>query len=982
MFEPLGHPRVFGIAPGIDFPRALTDGILSRLTGAPPEQLARVEIFVNTRRMARRVQALFQDRGPLLLPRLRLITDLAGDPSFGDLPQPVDPLGRRLELAQLVKKLIEAEPDIAARDAAFDLADSLSTLMEEMQGEGVSPATVAALDVGHHSAYWARSQRFLTLVQNYLDGGAFLDTEARQRLIVERLARQWQTHPPEHPVIVAGSTGSRGTTRLFMEAVAKLPRGAVILPGFDFEMPDEIWEELDDALTGEDHPQFRFRRLISALGLHRSDIAEWTDANPHSKDRNKLVSLALRPAPVTDGWLADGPKLEGLTEATEGLTLLEAPNARLEALSIALRLRKAVEDGVPAALITPDRTLTRQVAAALQRWKIEPDDSAGTPLPLTPPGRLLRQTADLMGQVLTPETLLALLKHPLVSHSERDLHLLRTRDLELDYLRRGAPFPDRAGTMEWGRKRTARGREDEGQTAWIAWLWDILEALAATRTQDLSDHISAHIALTEKLAAGPGADGAGELWLKATGEKAQETLAALRNVEGSGGRLTPSEYADLIGSVLNREEVRDPISAHPGVMIWGTLEARVQGADLVILAGLNDGVWPELPKPDPWLNRDMRRTAGLLLPDRNIGLAGHDFQQAIAAREVWLTRSVRDAEAETVKSRWLNRLTNLMNGVSEEGSAALKAMQKRGQRWLDLSRELERPKETVAKAPRPAPVPPVESRPRRLSVTRIERLIRDPYAIYARYILNLKPLDPLHATPDAPLRGQALHSILEKFVESTRDGLPGEARAHLLRIAQDVFEREVPWPATRAIWLAKLERAADWFVEHELQRRSVARPVAVEVTGRVALQDPPFVLEGRADRIDMTPEGELILYDYKTGALPTKDQQTYFNKQLPLLGAMAERAGFAEIPEARVRETRYLGLGSALKEQVSGYEDGALDEVWAEFTRLMAAYTRAQQGYAARRAVYESRFDQDYDQLARYGEWDSTDEVERIEVGS
>ncbi|NNK77319.1 MAG: double-strand break repair protein AddB [Litoreibacter sp.] len=982
MFDASSRPRIFGVAPGIDFPQTLTDGIRSRLKGTPPDCLARVELFVNTRRMARRLQTLFQERGPLLLPRIRLITDLSRDPAFTDLPQPVDPLGRRLELAQLVKKLIEAEPDLAAQDAAFDLADSLSTLMEEMQGEGVHPSTIAGLDVGNHSAYWARSQRFLTLVQQYFEDESLLDAEARQRLIVERLAQRWETHPPEHPIVIAGSTGSRGTTKLFMEAVAKLPLGAIILPGFDFEMPDEIWGELDNALTGEDHPQYRFRRLITSLGLQHSDVAEWEKAVPEIKARNSLVSLALRPAPVTDGWLEDGPKLAHLTQATKALTLLEAPNARMEALSIALRLRKAVEDGVPAALITPDRTLTRQVTAALQRWKIEPDDSAGIPLPLTPPGRLLRQTADLMGQVLTPETLLALLKHPLVSHHDRDLHLLRTRDLELDYLRRGAPFPDRAGTEDWGAKRHAKRSEDEGLDAWITWLWDILEDLASAATRDLSEHLSAHVALTERLAAGPGAQGAGELWLMATGEKAQETLTALRNVEQSGGQLTPSEYADLIGSVLNREEVRNPIAAHPGVMIWGTLEARVQGADIVILAGLNDGVWPELPKPDPWLNRDMRRAAGLLLPDRNIGLAAHDFQQAIAAREVWLTRSVRDAEAETVKSRWLNRLTNLMNGVSKEGSAALKDMEDRGKHWLDMTRELERPKVEIERAPRPAPVPPVGSRPRRLSVTRIEKLIRDPYAIYARYILNLKPLDPLQTTPDAPLRGQALHTILEKFIESTKTGLPENARAHLMGIAQEVFERDVPWPATRAMWLAKLDRAADWFLESEHVRRNLADPMAVEVTGKVTVQEPAFTLEGRADRIDMTPEGELILYDYKTGALPTKDQQKHFNKQLPLLGAMAERGAFPDIPTVRVRETRYIGLGSSLKEQVSKFEAGELDGVWAEFIRLIAAYTGQEQGYAARRAVYEDRFDQDYDQLARYGEWDNTDEVKRIEVGT
>ncbi|HBB82406.1 MAG TPA: hypothetical protein DC031_03815, partial [Sulfitobacter sp.] len=77
----------------------------------------------------------------------------------------------------------------------------------------------------------------------------------------------WQDAPPQHPVILAGSTGSRGTTALLMEAVARLPQGAIILPGFDFEMPTAVWNELDQALLAEDHPQYRFRKLMNMLGV-------------------------------------------------------------------------------------------------------------------------------------------------------------------------------------------------------------------------------------------------------------------------------------------------------------------------------------------------------------------------------------------------------------------------------------------------------------------------------------------------------------------------------------------------------------------------------------------------------------------------------------------------------------------------------------------------------------------------------------------
>ena len=131
-----------------------------------------------------------------------------------------------------------------------------------------------------------------------------------------------------------------------------------------------------------------------------------------------------------------------------------------------------------------------------------------------------------------------------------------------------------------------------------------------------------------------------------------------------GTALTAADYGDLVGALLAAGEVRDRDAPHPDIMIWGTLEARVQGADLVILGGLNDGTWPEAPPPDPWLNRKMRNDAGLLLPERRVGLAAHDYQQAVCANEVWITRAIRSEDAETVPSRWVNRLGNLMTGLA------------------------------------------------------------------------------------------------------------------------------------------------------------------------------------------------------------------------------------------------------------------------------------------------------------------------------
>ena len=380
MFDPSSSPRIFGSAPGVDFAQGLFSGLEQRGSKLSPSEWARVEIYVNTTRMQRRIRAVFDDGPARLLPRIRLITDLADDPVSLALPPAVSPLTRRLELSQFVAKLLEKEPDLAPRAALYDLSDSLAKLMDEMQGEGVSPDTIAELDVSDQSGHWDRALQFLNIITPFFgEANEQPDKEARQRLVIEALAQEWAETPPTHPIIIAGSTGSRGATALFMQAVAKLPQGAIILPGYDFDLPDQVWDAMDDNMTAEDHPQFRFRNLMGLIGFDQNDVHPWTTEKPGNPMRNALVSLSLRPAPVTNQWLTDGPKLGDLIAATDRLTLVEASSPRAEAETIALRLRQAAEDGITAALISPDRMLTRQVTAALDRWDIKPDDSAGTP---------------------------------------------------------------------------------------------------------------------------------------------------------------------------------------------------------------------------------------------------------------------------------------------------------------------------------------------------------------------------------------------------------------------------------------------------------------------------------------------------------------------------------------------------------------------------------------------------------------------------
>ncbi|MGI3164175.1 double-strand break repair protein AddB [Pseudooceanicola sp. 200-1SW] len=967
-------PRLFGLPPGADFPALLLRGLENRLGDAPPEARARVQIVVNTRRMARRLRRLY-DSGPArLLPRIELLTSLD---CRAAIPPAVSSIRRRLELIRLISALLEAEPDLAPRAALYDLADSLARLLDEMQGERVTLEDIAALDVSDLSGHWARAQRFLEIVGQIPRADDLPDPEERQRRVVETLIAEWQENPPQHPVILAGSTGSRGATHLLMQAVARLPQGAVVLPGYDFDLPHRIWSELDDPLTGEDHPQYRFRKLMLGLGLEPEEVPPWAqEGAPQAAadpGRNRLLSLALRPAPVTHQWLEEGPDLGPLLPPTEGITLVKAPGPRAEAMAIALRLRMAAEEGRTAALITPDRGLTRQVSAALTRWGITPDDSGGTPLQTTAPGRLLRQVADLLHTPPTAVALLALLKHPLTHSGEgRGAHLELTRALELHLRDQARPHPTPDDIQAF-----AAPRDEALAAPWADWICATAFAAAHPEPKPLEARVADHIALAEAIARGTDAAGSGTLWLRDAGEKARGVMDRLAEDAPHGEALSARDYGDLAGAILSTEEVRNPDEPHPHILIWGTLEARVQGADLVILGGLNEGSWPEATQPDPWLNRQMRKAAGLLLPERKIGLSAHDFQQAVAAPEVWLTRATRNQDAETVPSRWLNRLTNLLNGLPEQqGPAALAAMEARGAHWLDLVRQVETPI-AAPKAPRPSPAPPLAARPRTYWVTDIRHLIRDPYAIYAKRILRLRRLGPLMRDPDAMMRGIVSHSAIEAFVQGVNGGEIPLTRAALLSTVADVLTADVPWGEARALWLARLDRNAEWFIAGEAARQAEAARVYTEAEGRAKIPELDITLAAKADRVDVDAQGRVHLFDYKTGEPPTPAQQKAFDKQLLLESAIAEREGFADLGPRDVARATYIGLGTNPKEVAAPLDEESPALVWEKFTELARAWADPAKGYTARRAMQEMRTGSDYDQLARFGEWEDTDDPDR-----
>ncbi len=1014
---------LFTIAPTRPFVDALAAGLIAEAEAGPGglESLADGLVLLPTRRACRALREAFLRASggrALLLPRMQPIGDVdeedlllaaSGDPAAAgaellDLPPAIPPMRRRFLLARLILQLpdlggIEERP---SPDRALMLADELARLLDQIQTEGLSLEAVEGLVPDRYADHWQVTVEFLGILRTHwpeiLAAIGALDPADRRNRLIAAQAEAWRREPPAFRITAAGSTGSIPATADLLACVSGLPTGRVVLPGLDRHLSAEDWTavEADPA-----HPQHGLARLLAHLGTTREAVADWPggEPDPARAARARLVAEAMRPAETTGAWRRAGEADRLPAESTDGLAWLEAPSAAAEAGAIALALREALEtDGATAALVTPDRNLARRVSAALARWGVAVDDSAGRPLAETPAGIFFRLVAEVALSGFAPVALLGLLKHPLAALGLAPAALRReVRHLERAILRGPKPGPGAAGL----RAKLAEAEGDRFKRDWLA--SDRVEALIArietalgplrqalapgAETRPPADLMRLHLEAAEAVAGSDGEPGASRLWREEDGEALAELLAEALDAAGADRAIEaipPGDYPAVMEALMRGASVRPAYGRHPRVFIWGPLEARLQHADLLVLGGLNEGTWPPEPEADPWMSRPMRRDFGLPPLERRIGLAAHDVAQAFAAPRVLLTRAAKVDGQPTVPSRWLERLAVLLARAGLGDRLAPNAG------WagdlLAWEQALHAAPERRFLAP-PAPKPPVAARPRQLSVTRVETWLRDPYAIFAERILGLAKLDEIDADFGAAERGSFIHEALDRFVRAHPPDRPlpepAEALADLMRCGEEAFgPHALDRPEVRAFWWPRFERIARWFLATESERRESDGLVRseTEIRGALTLDGPagPFRLTATADRIDLVQGGGYAILDYKTGQPPSgKELDSGYAPQLPLEAAMAMEGAFPDLAPAAVVELAFWRLtgGDPPGEIKAPSVDIGQVALAAQdgLKRLIEAFDDPERPYTALpRPERAPRFN-DFAHLARVAEWARAD---------
>jgi ATP-dependent helicase/nuclease subunit B len=1030
------RPRLYTVPSSADFIATLADAILNNAIlhdwprQGDPLSLAEGTILLPTQRAARALAEALSAQlgGGAILPRITPLGDvdeaedalLLAEGGFGEdfteLPA-ITETERRLVLAKLIQKwsdqvrhAIKAEGPRNALERAFTtdeggfrvasstadtlaLATALGRLIDTLAIHDVQWSDVHKLVPTDHDEYWDISRKFLTIAAEqwprHCADNNYMDAALRRHRVLNKEAHRLTREKPNAPLIAAGSTGSMPATAHLLKAIAALPHGAVVLPGLDQILDDASYKFIADEPT---HPQALLARLIQQIGVKRREIVPLTPSHP----RDALASTALRPAETTNLWADANLKLapETIHAALDTVTLIEAQDDREEALAIAIALRETLE--IPdqtAALVTPDRDLAERVTAELRRWDVSIIDTAGQPLDKSEAGAFALLAAEIVARDWDAQTLLALLHHPFFRFGLGDEVRARAiATLDMGVLRGRAPLQGINALIATAEEaqhedvyRAPRPRKRLSETDWdvcLAMLARLRACFAPLALPSAPPNLWAQ-ALTDCLDA-LSRDEAGTPCAFERSDGAM--LAALLQEMAQSRHGDPVKRRDLpqtLAGLMQGRSALAPGRPHPRLQILGLIEARLVRADRMILGGLDESVWPPDTRTDPFLNRAMRQQLKLPAPEKRVGQTAHDFVSAFGAEHVVLTRANKRAGKPTVPSRLLLRLEAV-------AGAALNDVRKRGQFYLDAARLLDEadapgapPLPDKIKAPRISVDPALV--PRDYRITEIEKLIRDPYAIFAKRILELDPLQPVAMPPGAAERGTLIHEVIGDFAKAHPIKLPPDARAQLLEAGDKLFAAYAAYPDVAAFWRPRFEAIVDYYLDWEEERRKSTKRVIAETDGRLAIDHDevgPIVLRGRADRIEILKDGTLAIVDFKTGNPPgTKEVQLGKNPQLTLEAAMAAQGAFTDVPKADASELVYVKLkgDAALNDErhIEDEDNDAMDladDHLARVVALIAEYCRGERPFLSRVHMKKAGDQSDYDHLARVREWSTSGE--------
>lgn len=940
-------PKVYSIEPYHNFLKSLAKTLVNEIFN-DDLTISDAIILLPTRRAARQLAKEFLDLRPqkaTILPRIRTLGDidpeesnLAGLDGFHSLKAAISPLKRQFILAQLIAQKNRAQNWSSDLISCLNAAASLGELLDSAElmalGE-IGPDwskldDLVDLDMAEH---FVKSKEFLQIITHYwpeiLKEKNLIDPANKRRHSIEILSQAWEINPPKNHIIIAGSTGSIPAARHLMKIVANLEKGCVVLPGLDKIMPARAWASVK---TEDGHAMRTLHDTINHIGINRNEVLAWPNNEPISENlinRRKLINIALTPKEETADWLLEVKTLgrENAIKGLDGLSLFEAPSEDVEAQFIALQMRETLEhDGQTCVLVTPSQNIAKRVCEKMALWGVKIDVSSGRILNETSIGTFVEKVGKWLIGPANPKAIMDLLSHPFAKFGlEDELKSKAAISLEIALLRGAArdktlnDLMARAENLrqkDWDYKRANKGITID----LIAQLKNTYDEIIANQKtgNSLSEHCFNLLFACEIIAKNNN-NKFQYIWGDDAGKIAS---AFFSNFLEEANETNANDFSQALKIILSfmAKNVARPKGSHAHLAILGPLEARLLHFDKYILAGLDDGIWPQVPSVDPFLSRPMRKKLGLQSRDLRLGLSAHDFSQLAANKNVILTRAAKRDGAPAVPSRWIWRLKTLIQGAVENKKP--EELLKNSDFDFDKINNLLRPEyDFDIKKIIPKPKPILSSRPKEFSATQIETLIRDPYKIYVTKILGLNPLENLGGEISVRERGSAIHKALE-ILKNWETEIPPNAENILKK---EIEKRLVEFGYDENGLTEEIERlmpSIAKIIEFQSTRLSSKFSIFAEqyVEYEFASKLGIIKIKATADRIDITPNGQAEIWDFKTGEPPSDPQiSSLISPQLPVTAWLLQKTNIHNIQT--IEKFGHIKLGGR-KPKIQEYKGG------------------------------------------------------------
>ncbi len=954
--------KIYNISSSCCFVDTLAQKLLNDCTD-DHQSLADILILLPNRRACRSLADAFvrlKGMEPMLLPQMRAIGDINEDEillvnpqSYTDslnIPRAISPLERTLLLTKLItKRYQEFGLTAITISQACELAGTLGNLLDNVSLHNLDWSNLEKIIPDEYAIHWQETIKFLTILTHYwpkiLDEQSVVDTVTRRNLLMRKQCEIWQANPTDQRIIIAGTTAVSPIMKELVNTVFHLPNGEIYLDGLDKFLDNDAWECID-----ESHPQYELKQLLDFLQLNRSQIVDLVP--PQNIMREKLISEIMRPAQMSHLWRNLNNSIT--TDAITGLHLMECNDIREEALSIALLIRHTLESpNKTIALVTQDRNLARRVCGELRRWNISVDDSAGIPLSLSPWGIFIRLVASAAMNPSSKPICLALLKNCFL----------------YDACKNNRADAEKVDKIIWRLKQS----DNEAQNFLDSILKTIqpLTELLNQPSVAFGDLLQQHISICEKLS-GQTSSRQLTLWQNDDGKAGADFVAELLDKSNLIDTVTPEDYISLLEKLMSGITVRNSVATHPRIKILGSLEARLNHYDIIVIGGCNEGIWPQSPENDPWMSRPMKRDFGLNQPEQQIGVSALDFSNLLGAATVYLSRSQINDGAQTLKSRWWLRLTTVLQALNIDITKLYDTY------YTQLCKSIDQPQPSeIIKLSPPDPHPPLDARPHKLSATAFEKLLRDPYSVFAEYILQLKPLDELDTTADQSDFGNLVHHVLDDFARKYPEQLPENAEEILLSMGDVAFQQADFSAEKTTFWLPKFKQIIEWIIAQEKNYRQQIAHIHSEIWGKLFLENTlmgTFEIYAKADRIDLTYDKKYNIIDYKTGrARSAKEVKAGYAPQLPIEALIAQTGGFTNLPPAEINQLMYWKLGDKIVSITDNLEQ-LLDKTKEHLIEIINLFAKVETGYLSRPNPKHVPEYSDYEHLARVKEWSVKDE--------